>query len=79
MTVAAPMNPYAKKLARWREKPVDQNMERKHVTYFEIKLPPASFVGLEMSADPGSELFNHTLMALRSLDPDIVLHLRQIH
>jgi hypothetical protein len=71
---AAPMNSYAKKLASWRTKPVHQNMQRKNVTYFEIKLPPASFVGLEMLADLGCELFNCALTALRSIDPDIVLH-----
>jgi hypothetical protein len=68
-------NLYAKKLASWREKPVHQNMQQKQMTYFEIKLPPALFVGLEMSSDPGCELFKHALMALRSIDPDIVLHL----
>jgi hypothetical protein len=71
---AVPKNPYAKKLASWRTKPVHQNMQRKHITYFEIKLPPASFVSLEMSADPGCELFNRALTALWSIDPDIVLH-----
>jgi hypothetical protein len=53
---AAPMNPYAKKLASWRTNPVHQNMQQNHVTY--------SFVGLERSADPGCELFNHALTAL---------------
>jgi hypothetical protein len=53
-------NLYAKKLATWRTKPVHHNMQRK--------------VRLEMLADPGCELFNCALMALRSIDPDIVLH-----
>jgi hypothetical protein len=72
---AAPTNPYATKLASWRTKPVHQNMQRKHVTYSEIKLPPALLVGLERLADPGFKLFNHALAALLSIDPDIVLHL----
>jgi hypothetical protein len=39
LRTASPTNPYAKKLASWRTKPVFQNMQRNHVTYFEIKLP----------------------------------------
>ena len=67
------VNPYIKQFEAWTKKVSKLNtVTRKYTTYFSLKLPPAKVV--DLAPDGGCSLFATALMALRTVDPDIVLY-----
>jgi hypothetical protein len=71
-TKAPLVNPYIKQFEAWTKNVSKLNtVTRKYTTFFSLKLPPAKVV--DLAPDGGCSSFTTALMALRTVDPDIVV------